>query len=100
MRIPVKQIRYIPVKPEVIERIQQCKDEDLCYACMEPFVGDERRVRRTHERCYKAIYRAVQRGEGDWDDFVEQGLVEGEEADGKPSRHPALRDFKPTRRGA
>lgn len=59
-------------------RVNKCEKEGLCYACMKPLSG--RVVRKCHEACARATYRAIQRGEC----TDEQRIAEGKWSEASP----------------
>ena len=60
------------MKRAAINRINKCEKEGLCLACLKPLDGT-RVVRGCHERCARATYRAIERGEIDPDKWVADG---------------------------
>lgn len=50
-------------------------------------------VRHNHERCYRALMRAIARGDASDDECVEKGLMAPQAVAGRKPNHPALRDL-------
>lgn len=73
------------MKRSVVQRIAKCEKEGLCMACMGP-LGDGRVVRGCHEKCSRATYRAIERGDFTDEDRVSQGKwLEAAQRGPKPS---------------
>lgn len=82
-------VRYIELTPEVEEHVSRCRKEKLCFACEESLSGKV--VRHTHENCYKALMRTVERGEETVESLVEKGLFAGKEVPGRKPNHKSLK---------
>ena len=67
-------------------RVTKCEKEGLCYACMKPLSG--RVVRKCHEKCARATYRAIARGEFTDADRVAEGKWAEPEAGGRKPSNP------------
>lgn len=93
MRVQVRKVGYITVKPEVHKRIAKCESQNLCYACLQRIKADESVVRHNHERCYRALLRAIERGATTDDICVEKGLMASQASAGRKPNHPALKDL-------
>lgn len=65
-------------------RINKCDKEGFCYACMKPLYG--RVVRKCHEKCARATYRAIARGDFNDNERVAEGKwAEADPGGRKPS---------------
>lgn len=62
MRVRVFVSQWIEMKRAAVLRIAKCEKECLCMACLKP-LGESRVVRGCHEKCARATYRAIERGE-------------------------------------
>jgi hypothetical protein len=72
MRAKVVSVRWIEVDQKGMKRVARCIKYKLCCACLKP-LGDARVVRGCHEKCARATYRAIERGELSDSDQVEAG---------------------------
>lgn len=78
MRVKIIVARWVVMDREAKLRINKCDKEGLCYACMKPLYG--RVVRKCHEKCARATYRAIARG-----DFTDnERVAEGKWAEADP----------------
>lgn len=72
MRAKVVSVRWIEVDRKAKNRVARCLKHKLCCACLQP-LGTGRVVRGCHEKCARATYRAIERGELTDADQVEAG---------------------------
>lgn len=84
MRVRVLVARWVEVKKAAMDRIDKAQREGLCLACMEP-LDETRVVRGCHERCARATYRAIERGDFTEDERVQQGKWLSTDKGRKPS---------------
>jgi hypothetical protein len=94
MRVPIRCSGFVTVKRDVQLRIAKCEAENLCYACKQPLIDGEVVVRHDHERCYRALKRAIDRGETTDEECVEKGLMASQGTPGRKPNHIALKDLR------
>jgi hypothetical protein len=75
MRLEVFERKFVTVKREAIKRIDRCRQEGLCRACLEPVLPGEKTIRDIHLRCYHATFRAVRAGKTTWADRLAEGKI-------------------------
>lgn len=63
MRVAVVSTAWIEMKRSVVLRIAKYKAKRICLACDEPFKPNEKVIRGCHQRCARATYRAIARGD-------------------------------------
>lgn len=85
MKVRVFVTRWIQMKRSAVARIAKCEKEGLCTACLQP-LGESRVVRGCHEKCARATYRAIERGEMTDEQRVADGKwLEASQRGPKPS---------------
>lgn len=62
MRVRIFKDEWVEMKRSAMQRIERCKKENLCVACMESLEGEKRVLRGCHERCHSATMRAIAKG--------------------------------------
>lgn len=62
MRAKVVSVRWVEVDRKAELRVARCKRNKLCCTCLKP-LGNGKVVRHCHEKCARATYRAIARGE-------------------------------------
>ncbi len=58
MRVQIQVFDWVDMKRSAMQRIEKCKRENLCVACLESLEGEKKVVRGCHERCYAATQKA------------------------------------------
>lgn len=72
MRAKVVSVRWVEVDRKAQLRVARCRKKGLCCACLKP-LETSKVVRGCHEKCARATYRAIARGELTDSDQVEAG---------------------------
>lgn len=86
MRVSFFRHEWIEMKRSAIARVEKCRRENLCVACMESLDGEKRVLRGCHERCHAATMRAIQRGDVTEEARIAEGkLLEKSPGGRKPS---------------
>jgi len=70
------------------ERIEKCRREKLCVACLGSIVNEERVVRGCHYRCQQATLRAIKEGKFTDEERVEAGKFLKPLPGGRPVSNP------------
>jgi hypothetical protein len=86
MRVKVNVVKWVIMDKQAKLRIAKCEKDGLCYACMKPLYG--RVVRKCHEKCMKATYRAIERGETTDEQRVSEGKLAAPQSGGCKPTNP------------
>lgn len=85
--------RWIAVKRSAQNRVNKCRQDDLCFACMEKFLPDEMRTRDVHLRCYHATFRAIKAGKTTEQERMAEGKLGESAARGRKPSNPVSVDL-------
>lgn len=59
MKVQIQVSDWVEMKRSAMQRIEKCKRENLCVACLGSLDGEKKVVRGCHERCYAATQKAI-----------------------------------------
>lgn len=93
MKIQVWVPRFIEVNRTATQRIAKCEANNLCMACLEP-LDATRTVRHCHERCARATYRAIVRGECTDEERVAEGKWQSPNEPGRKPSNPVTIELR------
>lgn len=86
MRVSFLRVEWLEMKRSAVARVEKCRRENLCVACMESLDGEKRVLRGCHERCHAATMRAIARGDVSEESRISDGkLLEKSPGGRKPS---------------
>ena len=93
MRVRILVEKWVEMKKSVVDKITRCKRDQVCLACDKP-IETGRTVRGCHERCARATYRAILRGDFTDEQRVQQGKWLDAQSGGRPASNPVTVEAK------
>jgi hypothetical protein len=87
MQVVIYVQEFVEMRKAALDRINKCKNENLCVACMGSLEGEKRVIRGCHYRCQQATLKAIKEGR-----FTEKGRVQAgkflPKSGGRPVSNP------------
>jgi len=93
MRVRIFVEKWVEMKKSIIERVGRCRRDGLCLACGEQ-IKSGRTIRGCHEKCARATYRAILRGDFTDEQRVQDGKWLDAQAGGRPASNPVTIEAK------
>lgn len=96
MRVRIWRDDWIDMKRSSVSRIDKCRRENLCVACLGSLEGEKRVLRGCHERCHAATMRAIAKGATTEQARIADGKLLERSPGGRKPSNPVTVEFNET----